>query len=221
MNNFRTTKIIVPINRIMPNRWNPNFQTKEMFEKGVNSVKELGMLGSILVRETGLDANGEMWYEILDGEHRWKYQIELQYTECPVENIGTLSDQEAQFLTIHLNNLHGKDDIEKRAKIFEALNEGQLAMLPFSSEDIENEKALFKFDFSKYDKKEELENRVVLRNFMIPLTEEEYIVIQKLMGLVKETYNQTPIQWLMEKVKGDLDLFLGSNVATDDGSKEF
>ena len=206
---------------VTPNPWNPNTQSKEMFEKGVNSVKELGLLGAITVRETGLDMNGVMWYQILDGEHRWKYCNELGYTEIDVENIGIITDQQAQFLTVHLNNLKGKDDLEKRAKIFEALDAGQLSMLPFTGEQIENEKALFKFDFGKFKNDEVLADRKPNRNFIIPLTEDEYKVVTKLMEEIKTAYNQEPIQWLMEKVKADLDLFLGVNVETDNGTKEF
>ena len=211
MNNFRTTKIVVPIDRIMPNPWNPNYQSKEMFQKGVDSVKELGMLGSILVRETGLDSNNEMWYEILDGEHRWKYQVELKYTECPVENMGTITDQEAKFLTIHLNNLHGKDDIEKRAKIFEALNEGQLAMLPFTEEEIENEKKLLKFDFSQLQNKEKLEERKPTRHFIVELTEDEYRVVQTAIEFAKNDYDQSPVEWLLEVCGTYLDPRIGTH----------
>lgn len=146
MNKFTTTKKIVPINQITPNRWNPNVQSKEMFAKGKQSVETLGMLGSILVRETA------GCYEILDGEHRWRYCLELGYTEVPVETMGEIDDKQAMALTVLINNIHGKDDVEKRAKIFAALDEGQLQLMPFTAEEIENEKNLFKFDFSKYEK---------------------------------------------------------------------
>lgn len=150
-NKFRTEKKVISINLIIPNPWNPNVQSKSMFEKGKKSVEELGMLGSILVRETA------GYYQILDGEHRWKYLKELGYSECPVESMGEIPDDEAKLLTVLLNNIHGTDDLEKRAKIFEQLGEGQLQLLPFTSEEIENEKKLFKFDFSQFDNLDEVE----------------------------------------------------------------
>lgn len=158
--NFRTTKKIVDINLVVPNRWNPNVQTKSMFEKGKQAVETLGMLGSILVRETG------GCYEILDGEHRWKYMKELGYTECPVETMGEVSDEQAKLLTVLMNNIRGSDDIEKRAKIFEQLEQGQLQLLPFSEQEIENEKSLFKFDFSQYDT---VDDEVVSKDTMIQI----------------------------------------------------
>jgi ParB-like chromosome segregation protein Spo0J len=193
MNKFTTTKIMVPIERVVPNPWNPNIQSKEMFEKGINSVKETGMLGSILVRETG------GCYQILDGEHRWKYLQELKYTEIPVETMGEISDDLAMALTVRLNNLRGKDDIEKRAKIFEQLSEGQLQLMPFTEEEIKNEKELFKFDFSKYDRPEgEIEEKEKFRIIIIDVHEEEYKLWQFLKKHAEKDRGKTELQLFME-----------------------
>ncbi len=149
MNNFRTTKIKVDINLVSPNPWNPNKQDDAMFRKQVQSVKELGFLGSILVREwCGM-------YQILDGEHRWTAAKELEYTEITIESMGEIEDNEAKLLTVLLNNLKGKDDVEKRAKIFQQLEAGQLQLLPFTEEEIVNQKKLIEFDFSQYDKEKQ------------------------------------------------------------------
>ena len=144
---FNTEKIMVPIDKIMPNRWNPNYQDKRVFEKQKKSIRELGMLGSILVRK--IDNHTFCDYEIMDGEHRWKALKEEGSVECPVEVIkGEVSDGDAQLLTILLNNLRGKDDIFKRAKILQVLNENQLQLLPFTEREIEHEKRFVKLDFS-------------------------------------------------------------------------
>lgn len=148
MNNFRTTKLTVEIDKIQPNPWNPNQMDAKTFEKEKQSITELGFLGSILVRDH--EVNG--YYQILDGEHRWKAMKELGYTEVPVENIGKISDEETKLLTILINNLRGKDDVFKRAKILEALEEGQLSLLPMTKEEIEFEKKFVAFDFSKFEK---------------------------------------------------------------------
>lgn len=191
MNNFTTTRKRVPIHHICQNPWNPNVQSEKMFSKGIASVKEFGLMGSILVREhVGL-------YEILDGEHRWRYAKELGYTEMDVDSLGEISDDRAKILTVLLNNLRGKDDIEKRAAIYESLNAGQLQLLPFTEEEIENEKNLFKFDFSQYDISEpELNPEEMLHILSFKFSDAEWTVVQEALVLVKSE-NKTEKQWFM------------------------
>ncbi len=200
--NFRTIKKIVPIDHIVPNPWNPNIMDSTMFAKAKKSLEELGMLGSILVRETaGV-------YEILDGEHRWKVAKELGYKELPVESMGEITDSQAKFLTIHINNLHGSDDIHKRAKIIQEMEEGQLSLLPFSAEQIANEKAFISWDFSQYDKEVPID-REVHRLIQIEATEEEFQVWRT---CIKEATKEgkTEIQVLVEMMEHFLSLRLGS-----------
>ena len=203
-NQFKTTKKFVPIDLIVPNKWNPNVQNKEMFEKGKKSVEELGMLGSILVREIA----GH--YEILDGEHRWKYGKELGYTEMPVETMGEISDDEAKLLTILINNVRGKDDIEKRAKILQQLNDGQLSLLPFTEQQIKFEKELISFDFSQYDKQIPIE-RVAKKLVHIVLSDDEYAVWQKCLAEGKKE-DKEEIQVLVEMMESFLALRMGASV---------
>lgn len=168
MNNFTTEKKIVSIDDVLPNPWNPNFMDKAMFDKAKTSVTELGMLGSILVREY----IGR--YQIMDGEHRWKVAKELGWTEIPVEVIkGDVTDEMAKFLTIHINNLHGKDDVFKRAEILQQLNEGQLQLLPFTDEQIANEKKFVQFDFAQFDVESEAKERKFGMVVVLPMTSEE------------------------------------------------
>src|SRR3990167_4523362 len=153
INDFKTEKLTVDIDKIMPNPWNPNIQEKAIFEKQKKSIDELGFIGSIIVRRIN---HTTCDYQILDGEHRFKAAKEHGYTQIQVECfIGDLFDNDAQLLTILLNNLHGKDDVFKRAKILEVLNEGQLQLLPFTQEEIEHEKKFVNFDFSQYEKEGE------------------------------------------------------------------
>lgn len=179
--NFPTTKKLVPINEVFPNQFNPNVQTKEMIEKGKKSVEELGFLMPILVREKPIrDSEGNelnnFIYEILDGEHRWRYCKELNYTEIPVESLGKVSDDLARFLTVHINNLRGKDDILKRAELLKSFDENQLALLPFDRNQIDEEMKLLNFDFSQYEKVN-IEDQETLDKLCIPLRKMEEIKI--------------------------------------------
>jgi len=153
INNFTTEKIMVSIDKIMPNRWNPNYMNKVQFTKLQASIDEFGFVGSTIVRRVN---HTTCDYEILDGEHRWKAAKEKGFTEIAIECFKEeISDANAQLMTILYNNLRGQDDVFKRAKILEALNVHQLSLLPMTAEEIENEKRFVKFDFSQYDKEGE------------------------------------------------------------------
>lgn len=222
INDFKTEKIVVPIDKIMPNRWNPNYQEKEVFEKQKKSINELGFLGSILVRKINNHTSAD--YEIMDGEHRWKASKEQGYTKIPVEVIkGEVSDQDAQLLTILLNNLRGKDDVFKRAKILEALDEGQLSLLPFTKEEIEHEKRFVQFDFSQYEKEgENIPEREFSLVIVLPFNEEEALVWNKAKehlvkrGMISEkNKKKQDIQMVMRLLKNFLNITEASQIDGD------
>lgn len=171
MNNFKTEKIIVKINDVQPNPANPNKQTKEQFAKQVESIRQFGMLGSITVRKWG------EYYQILGGEHRWRACKELGYTDIPVENVGEMSDSDANTLLIVLN-MQGEKDLEQVAKIVEELDKGQQQLLPYTEEELVNLKKLFKFDFSQYNERHQLKERSS-HGVILNLTETEKAIWDK------------------------------------------
>lgn len=193
-----------------------------MFAKQKKSIEEMGFLGSILVREHEVST----YYEILDGEHRWKALKEAQATECPVENIGKISDKDAQLLTVLINNLHGKDDVFKRAKILEALEEGQLSLLPMTEEEIEHEKQFVKFDFAQYEEVEgqELPERTHAMMLVFSLNEDEAMIWNKIKEellkrnmLDRGSKKKQELQMLMKMMQHYLPVFTGGRL----GQTEF
>ena len=147
-----TEKKIVKIDDIVTNPWNPNVMPDVLFQKMKAVINEKGLFGSIIVRPLA------GCYQILDGEHRWKALKELGYKEVPVEcSVVEITDQDAKFWTIYFNNTRGKDDVEKRAQIFEELEQGQTTFLPWTEEEISFlndsfKKSTFKamYKFQKY-----------------------------------------------------------------------
>lgn len=145
MNKFPTTQKKVKIDEIYPNKWNCNLQSDFMFEKEKKSIQEFGFVQPILVRET------DGFYEIIDGEHRWRACKQLQFSEILIESLGEIPDSLAKILTINLNNIRGQDDILKRAEILKQLKAGQLGLLPFDQAQIDAEIKLLSFDFSQFE----------------------------------------------------------------------
>ncbi len=200
MKKFATEKIVIDIEKVMPNFWNPNHMPKAMFEKMKQTISEKGLFGSIYCRKYGDK------YQILDGEHRMKACKELGFTTLPVEcAVNEMTDNEVQFWTIYFNNTRGKDDIEKRSKILENIEKGQAQLLPFTDEEIENEKNLFKFDFSQYHtidpgvSPDEMVNVLTFK-----FNEAEYREVQDALAFAK-VKGLTPKQWFMIQLGRFLD----------------
>lgn len=199
-NKLSTEKVTIPIDKVIPNFWNPNHMPKAVFEKMKSTIQEKGLFGAIICRRYGDK------YQIMDGEHRMKACKELGWTELPVEcAIEKVTDQEVQFWTIYFNNTRGKDDIEKRSKILEALDKGQCQLLPFTEEEIKNEKDLFKFDFSQYETSKDLVVNDLNKVLSLKFTEDEWKLVEEAMKYAKEV-DKTPKEWFMFQVSSYINL---------------
>lgn len=200
MNNFKTEKLIVPIDSVQPNPNNPNKQSAQMFAKQIESIKAFGLLGSITVRKWG------EYYEILGGEHRWRACKELGFTEIPVENVGEMSDTDANALLIVLN-MQGEKNLEQIAKIVEELNSGQKQLLPYTEEELVNLEKLFKFDFSQYNERHELKEKKT-NAIGLTVTEPTKILWDKCLEIARED-KKTPEQMLLNMMDNYLAVNLG------------
>ncbi len=201
MNTFKTEKLLVPIDKIVVNPFNPNVMPKATFEKMKQTIKEKGLFGSIICLKHGEDR-----YMILDGEHRTKACRELGYTNLTVEcSVDEMDTKEIQFWTIYFNNTRGKDDVEKRSKILEALSQGQCQLLPWTEEEIKNEKDLFKFDFSQYETSKDLVVDNLSKVLSLKFTQEEWQMVEEAMGYAKSN-NLTPKEWFMVQVNAFVNL---------------
>jgi hypothetical protein len=111
-----TAAILVPIERIHPNRWNPNVQPAWIYQKELKSIKKFGFVDPLTVREIGVAD-----FEIIDGEHRWKGAKELGWTELPCWNLGLVDDADAEELTVVLNETRGAPNEQKLAMLLDDL----------------------------------------------------------------------------------------------------
>jgi len=167
-----------------------------------DTIQKEGLFGSIICRRYGNK------FQILDGEHRMKACKELGWTDLPVECAkNEMTNQEVQFWTIYFNNTRGKDDIEKRSKILEGLEEGQAQLLPFTAEEIENEKALFKFDFAQYKPSDDTVVNDLNHVLSLKFNAEEWVKVSEAMEYaIQEKLN--PKQWFLVQAGLYLDMKL-------------
>lgn len=140
----------IEVKKIQPNKYNPNRIPKGLLTHLKNTIQRYGFLQPILVREVK-----ENCYEIVDGEHRYKTLKELGYEKVP-SLVIEVDDDFAKMGTLNMNNIRGKSDHIKVAKIIDKLREGhteeQIAeMLGYSVADILEFQALTSFSLNNLD----------------------------------------------------------------------
>lgn len=161
--------LIVPIDKLRPNAWNPNVQDEETFRHELASIRRFGFVDPVICRLDGA------MYEIIDGEHRWRAARELGYTELPVYDVGPIATHEAKQLTIVLNELRGKPQPKKLAEILRDLLSGSTLdelteVLPYSKEEYGRLAELPEYDWDGFREKVQRQqaNRWIERVFRLP-----------------------------------------------------
>lgn len=144
MTGIRTA--VISLSNLRPNDWNPNVMSDEMFRKELASIKKFGYVDFILARDK------TSYYEIIDGENRWKALNRLGYTEAEVTVIEGLTDEEARQLTIVLNETRGRANPEKLGVLLQGLlreipKSDLLDVLPFKPMEFDRLVGLEGFDW--------------------------------------------------------------------------
>lgn len=100
MNKIIGKDLIVDINKVKPNTWNPkegieeSTENKKHYEEIREEIRKKGLFEAITVREVGDE------YEILDGYHRWTACKELGFTEIRINTLGEIDDKLARAITL-------------------------------------------------------------------------------------------------------------------------
>lgn len=136
--------------RLQPNPWNPNSMPNDMYVKAIESIHEFGFVDPITCRTEWV--RDQLVYEIIDGEHRWRaseghgrcvrakkgggWERHVGLDVLPITNLGVLTDEIAQQLTIVLNETRGTYDPKKMGELLVDLVAVKplpelLAVLPF------------------------------------------------------------------------------------------
>ncbi len=91
----------IGVEKLTPNRWNPNRMNQEMRAKLKVYIEREGFVEPLVVRPQGED------YEILGGYHRWGIAKELGYETVPCVVLD-LDDRRAKILSVNLNEMKGQ-----------------------------------------------------------------------------------------------------------------
>ncbi|MEO9497601.1 MAG: ParB/RepB/Spo0J family partition protein [Vibrio splendidus] len=120
---------------LKPNPWNPNKVDVLNEDKLDESIRQLGFVKPIIVREL---SDGSL--EILGGEHRSQSAIRQGLASVPYTNLGCISDEDAKKIGLIDNGRYGEDDLSLLTAVFQDLGspEDIMSILPISDEEARN-----------------------------------------------------------------------------------
>ena len=160
---------LLPIDKVIPNPWNPNKQTDRQFSAEIESILANGFLAPILVRKKK-DA-----YEIIDGEHRRRaLEMIIDSKQVGAKNVPDLvakqlvpaividaDDAQAKKLTVIMNETRGRADMGELAILLggiqDELGDDLLVGLPYTQSQLKDLLSLSEFDWESLEFNETLD----------------------------------------------------------------
>lgn len=106
----------VPIDQLEPNSWNPQAEDEATFNRLREEIRKVGYIEPVKVVPL---ENGKL--RIIGGEHGWRAAMAEGLEDIPVIILtdSKWKDEDLQkFVTVRLNVIHGKMDVEKFAKLY-------------------------------------------------------------------------------------------------------
>lgn len=125
----------IPVDKIVPNQWNPNRQSETVARAHRESIEHFGFLEPVLVRPHP-ERHG--FYEIVNGEHRWNQMRDAGEFDIPAI-VRDLNDDQVKKLTIVLNETTGDPDQLLLAELLtdlSSLDDFKVA-LPYTDRELE------------------------------------------------------------------------------------
>ena len=184
MKDFDPTRVeIVDIDKVRPNGWNPKLKDTAEYHKVVESIQVNGFKLPIMVREV------EDGYEICDGEQRWTAAKELGFEKVYIYNLGNIPEEEAQGITIWMEENVPMSDLLLAPLVVELNDLGM--QMPYDEGEVDNYKSMLNFEFVEDDRP----------TLTVKCTPEQY---ENITGKIKERMNEnsmTEEQALVDLVK--------------------
>jgi len=103
----RGTAEMGELRSVVPNHWNPNKMTADMFASLRHGLRTDGWIASMALLVWGSDETGTVKNIIIDGEHRWKAALAEGYTRGPMVFLHGVSQAQAMAQTIKLDRKRG------------------------------------------------------------------------------------------------------------------
>lgn len=157
---INTNNLVIPIEEVHPNKWNPKLphndtpEGKKNYARLKKSMARHGQIEPVLVRQVGKE------FEIINGHHRFYAAQELGWIEIEVKNLGKIADTKAKAIALATEDVRVPLEMVEVAKIVKeilALDDDAINDLPYSEEDAHALEEMVDFDWSDPDEKKEKE----------------------------------------------------------------
>lgn len=106
----------VPVDQIGPDPDNPNEMSEGMYAALLNDIRQNGYTQPVLIRPV----EGDIPFQIIDGEHRWRAVSELGFASIPAVVIEADTD-DAKLRLITMNRFRGEFSPLRLAQVINGL----------------------------------------------------------------------------------------------------
>lgn len=171
----------VDITKVVPNSWNPKEENTPEFQKILQSIKQKGLRGAVVVR-THPTTKG--YFEIIDGQQRYTAAKALNYKEIIVYDEGEVDEKEAKELTIWYQQQVPFSRITEAYLVTEMADEFGLEELelPYTEKEFTEFKELADFNFGQYntgdDENGDTQNIDGTVTMSVKLSKEDYEMVK-------------------------------------------
>jgi hypothetical protein len=108
--------VLVKVENLHPNEWNPNTQSDETFNQLVDEIREDGFEQPLNVVPS--ETHGDGHFVIIGGEHRWKASKVLGLDEIPCYIHDGWDEEKQKLKTVRRNLMTGSlDDVKFTAMV--------------------------------------------------------------------------------------------------------
>lgn len=150
-NEFIRQYVLLPMDQVEFNNYNPNEMTELAMELLQNSIKRNGFIFPISVKKNPADPNK---YVIVDGAHRFIALQKLGSEVVPAYVQDHLDETGAKVETIAMNKIHGEQDTIKLAEVIvdlrKTMTDAEIQeKLGYTVTELDEFKDLLEFDIDK------------------------------------------------------------------------
>lgn len=174
----------VDMSDVNPNEWNPKEKSSDKQKNIQKGLEQKGLLLPIFVREI----EGKRGYEIVDGEQRWTSLRDSGNDKALIYNLGKISDQEAQELTLWLEEQVPFDRV-MQAQLVKVMTESYAdVQLPYSDAEVDNMIKILEYEPDElenesFDDKDDDED---FDKLTISMTKDQLLLVRSVIDYVKE-----------------------------------